>query len=474
MNHQRETDRAGFGDAANTQTASAQTAWAMSKGELLTEFGEGYYKSYIEPLDLAAEDDGAYIFVARNGRTQREWVEERARPSIVAKMAAHMRSMRPIPVRICEFRDLPPILRESLEQSPRPRAPVPAAAGGQPPRPTWRGQFETFCEGPSNQKALRMARLVAERSGSLKIVLFSGQPGVGKTHLAEAIGNAALARDPGLEVRVISGQRFTEDFVDAVSRKRDPAAFKASLRGADILIIDDVPRVAGRKATEEELYDTILAVLDRGGTVVLTAASALTGFGERLSHHFSCATECAIDLPDQPLRRQILDSLVTQRAAEYEGFGVTSEALDMIAERMPVSGRELDGALSQVFAEWLNGEGAVSLDRAEEALRSKLPDRERRVSVDMIKAAVAKHYSMSVAELMRKTREKAVSHPRQMAMYLSTKMTQLSLPNIARLFGGYDHTTVLYAKRKVVSLLQTCTQTQRDAEAIVKLLRQPA
>jgi len=384
--------------------------------------------------------------------------------------------MRPIPVRICEYRDLSPILRDCLEQSPS--APTPAGVGGEPPRAAparafWKGRFETFCEGPSNQKALRMARLVAERSGSLKIVLFSGQPGVGKTHLAEAIANAALARDPGLEVRVISGQRFTEDFVDAVSRKRDPAAFKAYLRSADILIIDDVPRVAGRKATEEELYDTILAVLDRGGTVVLTAASALTGFGERLSHHFSCATECAIDLPDQPLRRQILDSLVTQRAGEYDGFGVTPEALDMIAERMPVSGRELDGALSQVFAEWLNGEGAVCLERAEEALRSKLPDRERRVTVDMIKAAVAKHYSMSVAELLRKTREKAVSHPRQMAMYLSTKHTTLSLPNIARLFGGYDHTTVLYAKRKVAELLLTCAQTQRDAEQVVKLLRQP-
>ncbi|MBL8559614.1 MAG: ATP-binding protein [Hyphomonadaceae bacterium] len=469
MNHQRETDRAGFGGVV-----SAQTAWAMSKGELRSEFGEGYYRSYIEPLDLAAEEDGAFVFVARNGRTQREWLDERARGSIVARMAAHMRTMRPIPVRICEYRDLSPILRDCLDRAPASGAGV----GGEPPRdaparPQWRGRFETFCEGPSNQKALRMARLVAERSGSVKMLLFSGAPGVGKTHLAEAIANAAVARDSMIEVRVISGQRFTEDFVDAVSRKRDPAAFKASLRSADILIIDDVPRVAGRKATEEELYDTIIAVLDRGGSVVLTAAGPLTGFGDRLAHHFSCATECAIDLPDQTLRRSILDSLVTQRAADYDGFAVTPEALDMIADRMPVSGRELDGALSQVFAEWMNGEGAVSLQRAEEALRSKLPDRERRVTVDMIKAAVAKHYAMSVAELMRKTREKAVSHPRQMAMYLSTKMTPLSLPNIARLFGGYDHTTVLYAKRKVASLLLTCNQTQRDSEAIVKLLRQP-
>ncbi len=466
MKHQTSNDPAGFGGAL-----SAQSAWAMSKGELRAEFGEGPYRSYIEPLDLAAEEDGMYVFLARNGQTQREWLNDKARERIVARMAAHMRSFRP--VRICEFRDLSPILRDCLEQKPS-ALPLPAGAGaGAPPRMPWKGQFETFCEGPSNQKALRLARHVADRSPGLRIVLFSGEPGVGKTHLVEAIANAALARDPTLEVRLISGQRFTEEFVEAVSRKGDPAAFKASVRKADILIIDDVPRVAGRKATEEELYDTILAVLDRGGTVVLTAASSLTGFSDRLAHHLKCATECAIDLPDQDLRRSILDMRVQQHAEEHAGFGVAPEALDMIAERMPVSGRELDGAVRQLILEWLDGDGPVSSDAAEAALRSKLPDRERRVTVDMIKAAVAKFYNMSVAELMRKTREKAVSHPRQMAMYLSTKHTTLSLPNIARLFGGYDHTTVLYAKRKVAKSLEDCAQAQRDAESIVKLLRQP-
>lgn len=456
------------GSATRGGNLSAQAAWAASKVELRSEFGEGYWRSYIEPLDLAAEENGEWVIVT-HGRTQYEWVCDNARDKIVARMASHARSMKPI--RFCEYRDLSPILRESLTHS-RSVGLTPSPA--QPARNPWKGSFETFCEGPSNQKALRLARHIAERSPSLRIVLFSGEPGVGKTHLVEAIANAALARDPALEVRLVSGQRFTEEFVDAVSRKRDATAFKGSFRTADILIIDDVPRVAGRKATEEELYDTILAVLDRGGTVVLTAASSLTGFGDRLTHYLKCATECAIDLPDLALRRRILDMRVRQHAEEHKGFDVDGDALDMIAERMPVSGRELDGAVRQLILEWLDTDAPVSLDAAEAALRSKLPDRERRVTVDMIKAAVAKHYGMSVAELMRKTREKAVSHPRQVAMYLSTKHTTLSLPNIARLFGGYDHTTVLYARRKIAAVLQACGQMQRDIEAIVKLLRQPA
>ena len=145
----------------------------------------------------------------------------------------------------------------------------------------------------------------------------------------------------------------------------------------------------------------------------------------------------------------------------------------MIAARMPVSGRELDGAVSQLMVEWLDNQAPVTLAVADAALRSRISERERKVTVDMIKAAVAGHYRMTVQELLRKTREKAVSHPRQVAMYLSTRLTTLSLPNIARLFGGYDHTTVLYAKRKVAGLLGTSDELRADVEDIMKALRNP-
>jgi chromosomal replication initiator protein len=311
------------------------------------------------------------------------------------------------------------------------------------------------------------------------MVLFRGDPGVGKTHLVESIANEAVEQCPHLKVRLINGQQFSEDFIDHLNRKRDTAAFKAGVRDADLLIIDDVPRVAGRKQTEIELYDTIMSVYARGGFVVLTAVAGQSGvaaFGDRLAHHLKCATECEIDLPDAGLRRQILQMRVDVHAASHEGFAVAPEALDMIAARMPVSGRELDGAVGQLMFEWLSTHQTITLERAEAALRSKMGDGVRKVTVDMIKAATAKHYQMSVAELLRKTREKAVSHPRQVAMYLSGELTTLSLPNIARLFGGYDHTTVLYAKRKVAKKLRESggAELRRDVEEISKLLRLPA
>ena len=460
----------GFGDHAGP--LEARRAWLLSKKELRAQFGEGAYQSYIEPLDFAIEENDERVFLARNGGTQSVWLNEKAKEQITRRMSAHTRVYKPI--RICVLRELSPLALEAVQSRPvetgLPEIPATLA------RPAWKGNFETLCEGPANSKAVMLGHLIAARSAGLRMVLFRGEPGVGKTLLVEAIANAATQMDPELRVRLINGQRFTEDFVDALNRKRDTSAFKAYVREADLLIIDDVPRVAGRKHTEEELYDAIISVWDRGGFVVLTAVTGQSGvaaFGDRLAHHLKCATECEIALPDEDLRRRILDVRLRHYADEHPGFTVTPEALDMIAAKMPVSGRELDGAVGQLMLEWLASDrGPVGLEAAEAALRSRISERERKLTADMIKAAVARHYHMSVAELLRKTREKAVSHPRQVAMYMCAKHTVLSLPNIARLFGGYDHTTVLYAKRIVAKKLPENADLRRDVEEINKLLRQ--
>ena len=468
----RDTHTASASGGAAGGGVEARRAWLLSKKELRAQFGEGAYQSYIEPLDFAVEEDEAHVFWARNGGTQSDWLNEKAREPIARRMMAHTKVYKPI--RICVMRELSPRALEAVQARPveAPAAEIPAVLA----RPAWKGDFRDLCEGPANTKAVMLGRLIAQRSAGLRMVLFRGEPGVGKTLLVEAIANEALCNNPDLRVRLINGQRFTEDFVDALNRKRDTSAFKAFVREADLLIIDDVPRVAGRKHTEEELYDAIVSVWDRGGFVILTAVTGQSGvaaFGDRLAHHLKCATECEIALPDEDLRRRILDARVRHYAEGHPTFAVSGEALDMIAAKMPVSGRELDGAVSQLLLDWLASDRSpVQLEAAENTLRTKISERERKVTADMIKAAVARHFQMSVAELLRKTREKAVSHPRQVAMYLCSKQTTLSLPNLARLCGGYDHTTVLYAKRVVPKRIAKEPELGRDIEEIMKLLRQ--
>jgi chromosomal replication initiator protein len=459
---------------AASAAPDAARAWLLSKDELRRQFGDNAYQSYIERLDLVLDGEEEREFLARDGGTQLAWLNEKAREIIARRMQFHTQVFKP--VRICVLRELSPQALEAVRARRVEEAPAPAAPAAAPAQ-RWPNTFATLCEGEANRKAVMLGHLIAARSAQLRMVLFRGEPGVGKTHLVESIANEALARSPGLRVRLINGQTFSEDFIDHLKGKRDIAAFKAHVRDADLLIIDDVPRVAGRKQTEEELYDTITTVYGRGGFVILTAVAGQSGvaaFGDRLAHHLKCATECEISLPDEALRREILQMRVDLHAAAHPGFSVEPEALDRIAACMPVSGRELDGAVGQLVFEWLSTRAPITLDQADQALRSRMGEAARKVSVDMIKSAVAKHYRMSVAELMRKTREKAVSHPRQMAMYLSCRMTTLSLPNIARLFGGFDHTTVLYARRKVARLLSESAELRRDVEEIERLLRQPA
>lgn len=471
-----ELSRARGASSANDRAAGAERAWALSKEELRRQFGESHYKSYIERLELALDGDEEREFIARDGGAQTAWLNEQARDIIARRMTVHTQVFKP--VRICGPWDLSPLAQEALRERPAAEVvePTPDAASV-PPAQRWPSTFATLCSGAANERAIMLGHLIAARSANLRMVLFRGEPGVGKTHLVESIANEALAHSPNLRVRLVNGQRFSEDFIDHLKGKRDTAAFKANVRDADILIIDDIPRVAGRKHTEEELYDAIMSVYSRGGFVVLTAVAGQSGvaaFGDRLAHHLKCATECDIALPDEALRRQILEMRVGVHAADHDGFSVAPEVLDMIAGKMPVSGRELDGAVNQLVFEWLTTRQPISLEQADAALRSRLGDGARKVTVDMIKAAVARHYQMTVVELLRKTREKAVSHPRQLAMYLTCKLTTLSLPNIARLYGGFDHTTVLYAKRKVTKLLLESAELRRDVEEISRLLRQPA
>lgn len=472
MDHETARSMGEDGRRGALPAAEALRAWALSKDELRVHFGENIFSAYINHLELALEAEDERIFLARDGGTQSNWLNAQAKEQIARRMHAHTRIYKP--VRICVQRELQQKALESIRARGLDQAPGETVAPSKPAQ--WTGSFSQICVGPANDKATMLGRLIAARSANLRLVLFRGEPGVGKTLLVEAIANEAQSQSPGLCVRLINGQRFTEDFVDALNRKRDTSAFKAYVREADLLIIDDVPRVAGRKQTEEELYDTIMSVHDRGGFVVLTAVagqSGVAGFGERLAHHLKCATECEIALPDEEMRRRILDIRMAAHAASHPGFVIEPDALDMIAARMPVSGRELDGAVGQLLVEWLAKRAPVTLEEAEFALRTKIAEGECKPSVDAIKSVTAAYYGLTDKDLARKTREKAISHPRQVAMYMVSELTTHSLPNIARMFGGYDHTTVLYAKRKVIRLLDESPEMRRDVEAIRRSLRRP-
>ena len=338
-----------------------------------------------------------------------------------------------------------------------------------------RFSFDTFVAGPSNEFAFAVARRVATWSdGHFNPVLFHGPYGFGKTHLLNALAWEAMRNQPGKRVVYLTAERFTSTFVKAIQDKQT-AAFKEELRNADLLLIDDVHFVAGKTSTQEELFHTLIALVEDGRRVVMTADRSPTELSEmepRLRSHLQSGLVCGIEPADRNLRLGILERKL-QTLAQQGRFlpSARPEVMQFLADRFTDSVRELEGALNTLVAR-IGGEIArLTLDEAQNILRPHLSCTERKVTVDHIQKTVAEHYGLKQADLISERRARAVARPRQVAMWLAKQITVRSLPDIGRRFGGRDHTTVLHAVRRIEALKAEDPQIARDVDALMRKLR---
>lgn len=462
MEHGEETRRgAGIG---------AARAYELVRKELFSEFGADFYRSYIDPLRLIAELDGTLLFRA-GSRIAQERLKQRVQHRLEARLRVY--EPRVSATEILLETEIPEDVRALADariESARTLtvAPVPDE---QPLT------FATFCQHESNQRAFTVAQMIAAGvGGAFPVWLVHSPPGLGKTHLLTAIAHEAATRTPGRKVLLMHGQEYLEQFQSALHKKRDSSSFKEWVRAPDLLLIDDFHRICGKRATEEEAFDTIYDLTRRGGQVVLAAnhsASGLQGLDEILRARLKGAASCEINEPDASLRRRILDMRIQHHARLTPGFSVASDALDMMAERMHGSGRDLDGALSQLLIEWkISGGTEVTLDAAANALQAKLSETaERRITVQLVQKVVARHYNMNIQQLLERTRRHAVARPRQVAMFLACKLTQASLPDIGQRFGGFDHTTVMYARDRIAAMVEQDATFKAEIEGVARAVR---
>ena len=324
--------------------------------------------------------------------------------------------------------------------------PSPTPAAGRPLDA--RFIFERFVVGDANRMAANAAGALAAGNRAEASPLFLHSPtGQGKTHLAHAIGHALIDEQPDATVECLSAERFTVAFVAAL-RSGDTLAFKHRLYAADLLILDDVQFMAGRDSTQRELLHILDELIALGRRVVITAdrpPHLLDGIEPRIRSRMGGGLVADIRPADRALRRAILD-------AKVEGRGtVPVDVLDLLADRVVGSVRELEGAMNRLLAyAQLNG-AEVTLAFAGEVLADMLLSARRRVTVEEIQERVAAHYRIDRGEMMSTRRARAVARPRQIAMYLAKTMTPRSLPDIGRRFER-DHTTVLHAVRTVERL----------------------
>jgi chromosomal replication initiator protein len=335
--------------------------------------------------------------------------------------------------------------------------------------------FETFVSGPANEFAFAVARRVASwADGHFNPVLFHGPYGFGKTHLLNALAWEALRQAPEKRVVYLTAERFTTTFVKAL-QDRQTAAFKEELRNADLLLIDDVQFVAGKSTTQEELFHTLIALVEDGRRVVMTAdrsPAELSEMEPRLRSHLQSGLVCGIEPADRTLRLGILERKLATLAVQGRFVpSARGDVLQFLADRFTDSVRELEGALNTLVARVGGDIARLTLDEAQAILRPHLACTEKRVTVDQIQKAVAEHYGLKQADMISERRARAVARPRQAAMWIAKQITTRSLPDIGRRFGGRDHTTVLHAVRRIEALKADDPMLARDLDVLLRKLR---
>ncbi|MDO7883177.1 chromosomal replication initiator protein DnaA [Antiquaquibacter soli] len=313
--------------------------------------------------------------------------------------------------------------------------------------------FDNFVIGGSNRFAHAAAVAVAEAPAKAYNPLFIyGESGLGKTHLLHAIGHYAESLYPGIRVRYVSSEEFTNDFINSIANNR-ASVFQSRYREIDILLIDDIQFLQGKDSTQEAFFHTFNTLHDHNKQVVITSdlpPKHLTGFEDRMRSRFEWGLITDVQAPDLETRIAIL-----RKKAQSEKLQVSPEILEYMASKVSSNIRELEGTLIRVTAFANLNRQPVDLALVQTVLKDliTLDDDNVIAPVDIINHT-AEYFKLTVDDLYGSSRSQAVATARQIAMYLCREMTNLSLPKIGQLFGNRDHTTVMYANKKITELMK--------------------
>ena len=461
-----------------------ETVWSKVAMVLRKELGEGPFNSYVAPSSVRTGPYGDPVLVTPTAYA-RDWISRNAARRAQELWTQHDPDSRVLEIKsrveyedatrngettaldAVPVKDVTPVAAPVVVE-----AVAPNRIGGLQERLT----FDSFVAGRGNEFAFQMSRQVASwADGHFNPVFFHGPYGYGKTHLLNAIGWEAQSRRPDAKIVYLTAEKFTSTFVKALMDK-STAAFKDEVRGADLLLIDDVHFIGGKTSSQEELFHTLTSLIENNRRVVFTAdrpPSQLTEIEARLRSHLSSGLVCALDVADQSLRMGIIERKLEQLSQRLGAAqNPRSDVLHFLAERVPGSIRELEGAVNTLVASAGPRLGSLTLEEAMALLQPNLKVAvERRVTVDEIQKLVSDHFGLKQADLLSERRTRSVARPRQVAMWLCKQHTTRSYPDIGRRFGGRDHTTVLHAVKKVEELLQADDQIARDVEALTRKLR---
>jgi chromosomal replication initiator protein len=443
----------------------AAALWPRVAEALRRDLGARSFDHWLKPVRFHHHcPDSGVVTLAAPTSFAANWVNERFAERLLLAWRQLMPSVRSVTVRADR-----PVTRTPFAVLPVAAAAPPTPPPGAHPQFNAQQSFDRFVIARSNVLAANAARRMAAPEVPLfnPLYLHSGT-GQGKTHLLHAIGQAFAAVQPQATIILMSAEKFMLEFVGAM-RGGDMMAFKARLRAADLLLIDDLQFVIGKGSTQEELLHTFDDLLTSGKRLVVTAdrpPAQLDGVEARLLSRLGGGLVADIEAPEAGLR----EAIVRQRVAAVPGVEVPDDVVAYLVRHFTRNIRELEGALNKLVAYASLTGVTITLMMAEERLADAVRSARPRLTIEEIQRMVCAHFKLDKSDMVSKRRLRRVARPRQIAMYLAKELTPRSYPEIGRRFGGRDHSTVIHAVRVIEELRITDSEIDADLAAIRRAL----
>ena len=446
--------------------------WAGAREALKTRLGPEFVSRWLDPLSVSSLTDQVVVFEAPNSFF-RDWVVAHYLDSL--RSLAGGREIRVVTATATSpSAILPSVLAPLRAASEKPSAPAPAPASPELPAQGWdhglnaKFTFDRFVVGPSNRFAHAASLAVAESPAkAYNPLCIYGGVGLGKTHLMHAIGQAIRHRWPAQRIVYISSERFTNELISAIQTKMT-AKFRDRYRTVDVLLVDDVHFIAEKEATQEEFFHTFNALYDAHKQIVVSSDRSpkeIAGLEERLVSRFEWGLVTDIQSPDLETRIAIL-----RKKAEEARIDVPAEVTNFIAQQITSNIRELEGALIRVTAYCHLFNEPLRVSVAQGVLKDMVREVSSRITLEEIQRRVADYFQVALPEIRGAKRQRSILYPRQVAMFLCRRLTEASLPEIGRAFGGRDHTTVMHAVEKIALEIAQDTHKKQVVDRLNQLV----
>ena len=452
--------------------------WKTVLSRLETRLDPHSFNTWLRPTSLAWQDDTS-LHVSVPNEVFREWLRDNY--SDLIREALSELTGGPLGVEFTTS-SAKPVTRPqaSVGETPTPLLTNDIAAGaGTAVVPDIFGpvsgplnskyQFSAFVVGASNQLAHAAARAVAESpSRSYNPLFLYGGVGLGKTHLMQAIGHKILADNADLRLVYISSERFMNELINSIRYDRT-FEFREKYRNIDVLLMDDIQFLAGKERTQEEFFHTFNALYDAQRQIVLTSDSPpkeIPTLEERLRSRFEWGLLADIQAPDLETKIAIL-----RKKAEGERVQIPDDVMLFIATNSKSNIRELEGALIRLVAYSSLTAETITVDLARNVLRDSLNARAAIITIDRIQEDVADYFGLRPSDLRSRNNARRITHPRQIAMFLCKQLTNHSLPEIGRAFGGKHHSTVIHSVRKVEKDCENDEDMHRIVHSLLEALQ---